>query len=75
MSDKEREFCAFMFGHKNGTFISAIYQAIMRASTDELASLSTVYGEEAEIYNKYSTIPGYWDSIKSQYENEMLLKG
>ena len=75
MSDKEREFCAFMFGHRNGTFISAIYQAIMRASIDELNKLSTVYGEEVEIYRKYSVTPGYWDTVKSQYESEMLLKG
>lgn len=75
MSEKEKEFYEFMIGGKSGTFIAAIYQAIMRATVDELRKLSYSFNDEVEIYKKYSMSPGYWDKIKEEYGKETLLKG
>lgn len=73
MTNVEKDFCRFMYGDLEGTFISAIYKSIMRANEEELKRLSTSFYKEIETYNRYCNEDGYWFKLKEEFEKDRTL--
>ena len=70
MNTGERKFCE---NQKNmsGSFYSALFSAMRLADKHNLEKIAQGFPEEAEALRNYRKVPGYWDQLMREWNDEV----
>ena len=73
MTQKEKEFCDFMFEEVEHKADKSVYYKIIHSKNELLEEIETKFPEECAIFHRYSYEPNYWNVLKEEYETLHLL--
>lgn len=54
--------------HRHGDFFTALWDAICRADTENLAKLELGFPKHVQAYRKYTSVPGWWTAVEEKLE-------
>jgi hypothetical protein len=74
LSEGEKLFCEWQLG-MTGSFFSKLIEAIMIADSGNLEKLYESFPDLVDTVSKYQNVAGFWDDLKSRYEQQENVTG
>jgi hypothetical protein len=70
MNEGEKKFMFYQRGIE-GSFFTALFDAIMKADQSNLNKLKLAFPEEATVVEKFRNEPGYYQDLERKFNNAM----
>lgn len=62
LQETEKELFFYFIGH-SGSFMTALFDAILRADIQNKERLRMGFPQEVHVVERYKNEPGYWESV------------
>lgn len=65
LNEGERQLVKWQY-RLQGDFYDALWSAISRADSGNLARLALAFPSDVEAYRRFSQVPGYWEEVQER---------